>query len=59
EKIHPYYSESKWEAKKHYILTLHDNMFECIAKEFELIEGAASMYNEATTLLDKLYQKTI
>lgn len=36
--IHPdFKSESKlWDARKHYIFTFHDDIFECIAEEYEI-----------------------
>ncbi len=37
EKLHPYYNKSNWLGYKHYIITFHDSMFECIAKDFKLI----------------------
>ena len=38
DKIHPYYNSEKWKEYKHYILTFHDNMFECVAKKYETME---------------------
>ena len=54
EKVHEYYDPEKWENYKHYILTFHDNMFECIAREFELREESTSLYNRAATMLNKI-----
>src|SRR5688572_2700180 len=33
EKVHLYYNPEKWKEYRHYILTFHDNMFECVAKD--------------------------
>lgn len=54
EKVHPEYNPEKWEIYKHYILTFHDNMFECIAQDFEVIEENTFLYNQATIMLNKL-----
>ena len=54
DKLHPSYNSEKWKAYKHFILTFHDNMFECIAKGFEIREENTSLYNQATTMLKEL-----
>ena len=36
DRFHPYYDGRKWKKYKHYIITFHDNMFECIAQDFSL-----------------------
>ncbi|SFB86217.1 hypothetical protein SAMN05421780_101798 [Flexibacter flexilis DSM 6793] len=54
EKIHPNYNPEKWKMYKHYILTFHDNMFECIAQDFEIREENTSLYNQATVMLNEL-----
>ncbi|TRX34097.1 hypothetical protein [Flavobacterium restrictum] len=57
EKMHPGYNPKKWNMYKHYILTFHDNMFECIAEGFEIREENTSLYNQATVLLNELSVK--
>lgn len=57
EKIHPNYNPEKWKIYKHYILTFHDNMFECIAQNFEIREENTSLYNQATVILNELSVK--
>jgi hypothetical protein len=57
EKVHPYYTSEKWKEYRHYILTFHDNMFECVAKEFEVREENISIYHQATTMLNELFVK--
>ncbi len=54
--IHPNYNPKKWEMYKHYILTFHDNMFECIAKDFELREENRSLYKQATLMLQEMFR---
>ena len=51
DKGHQYYNDEKWEKYKHYILTLHDNILECVSREFEIIEENTSVYNQLTTML--------
>ena len=54
EQVHPQYNEDKWKMYKHYILTFHDNMFECIAQDFEVREENISTYNQALAMINKL-----
>jgi hypothetical protein len=54
ERIHPYFNPEKWKVYKHYILTFHDNMFECIAEGFELEEKSISIYNQASLIVNEL-----
>ncbi|MBD1432702.1 hypothetical protein H8B06_07700 [Sphingobacterium sp. DN00404] len=54
EKVHPQYNPKKWEMYRHYILTFHDNMFECIAQDFEIREENTSLYNQAAVMLNEL-----
>lgn len=54
EKVHLYYNPEKWKTYKHYILTFHDNMFECIARDFEIREENTSLYKRITTILDEM-----
>jgi hypothetical protein len=57
EKAHPQYNSKKWEMYRHYILTFHDNMFECIAQDFEIREENTSIYNQAAIMLNELSEK--
>ena len=43
--IHPQHDPERWKKFKHYILTFHDNMFQCIAEGFEAIEGDQATYD--------------
>jgi hypothetical protein len=54
EKVHPYYDSAKWKMYKHYIITFHDNMFECVAQGFEIREENASLYNQVSNMLREL-----
>ncbi|HZY79760.1 MAG TPA: hypothetical protein VFE50_09565 [Cyclobacteriaceae bacterium] len=35
-KVHPYFKESSWSDKKHYLLFFHDEMFEIVARDFKI-----------------------
>lgn len=59
DKIHPFYNSERWKMYKHYILTFHDNMFECVARGFEIIEEKTSFYNEASGMLVRLNNKDL
>lgn len=54
DQVHPQYNLKKWKMYKHYILTFHDNMFECIAQGFEIREENTSLYNQAAIMLNQL-----
>lgn len=53
-KVHPEYNREQWKMYKHYILTFHDNMFECIAQGFEIREENVSIYTQASVMLNEL-----
>ncbi|MDQ6479990.1 hypothetical protein [Dyadobacter sp. LHD-138] len=57
EKSHQYYNPNKWKDYKHYILTFHDNMFECVAKKFKVRIENLSIYDQANKLLSELSTK--
>ena len=57
ERSHPYYNPEKWKEYKHYILTFHDNMFECVAEGFEVSEENTSIYHQVGIMLNELSQK--
>jgi len=54
QKVHPNYDPSKWNLYKHFIISFHDNMFECVAREFEIREEKVSQYNQAISLLNEM-----
>lgn len=45
ERIHTNFDREKWKKYKHYIISFHDNLFECVAKDFEVLENH-SLYNQ-------------
>ena len=57
EKVHPRYNSENWNMYKHYIITFHDNMFECVAQDFEIREENESIHNQGAILLNELFAK--
>ncbi|PWG78231.1 hypothetical protein [Pararcticibacter amylolyticus] len=57
EKVHPYYNAAKWDGFRHFILTFHDNMFECVSSEFDVIREEMSVYNKAYSVLSSIATK--
>jgi hypothetical protein len=49
--LHQYYDPNKWSKLKHYILTFHDNMFECVAESFTVLESKEDLYQQVYWLL--------
>lgn len=57
DSIHPYYNKENWVSYKHYIFTFHDNMFECVAKDFEINETTTSIYKHASIIINEMNAK--
>ena len=57
DSVHPYSKAEKWKELKHYILTFHDNMFECIAMSFEIEQKNISTCDQAYSILTELFGK--
>lgn len=55
DKIHPYFDDKKWTGFNHYIITFHDNMFECVAKDFEATMELRSAQEVITELVSRIY----
>lgn len=53
-KCHDRYNPKNWTNLKHYILTFHDNMFECIAEDFEINIENNTNYNQVKSLINNL-----
>jgi hypothetical protein len=54
ESVHPYFESEKWKRLKHYVLTFHDDMLECIALGFEVEEEKISHLHKGEIVLHKL-----
>ncbi len=59
DRAHPRFNPDKWPQYKHYIITFHDSMFECVAQGFEIREENASLYSQVGVLLNELSLKQI
>lgn len=52
-RVHRYYNPDSWIKQKHYILTFHDNMFECVAESFTILESKENLYQQVNWLLQE------
>ena len=43
--VHSYYNPERWKKLKHFVLTFHDEMFECIAQDYK-IEAIKGQFRE-------------
>ncbi|KMQ67375.1 hypothetical protein ACM39_13100 [Chryseobacterium sp. FH2] len=57
ENVHSEYNPERWKKYKHFILTFHDNMFECVAQDFEIREENIPLYNQIKVMLNELSVK--
>lgn len=55
DQVHPYHDKEKWKHYKHYIITFHDNMFECVAQGFEIRNKAMDLYRYSDALFKELF----
>jgi hypothetical protein len=55
DNIHRLYNENKWTDYKHYILTFHDNMFECVSKSFEIKKESSLTYNSTRNIIHDFF----
>lgn len=53
-RVHPYYNPKKWENYKHYVITFHDNMLECIAEGFKVEKAESSMHEQVISNWKKI-----
>lgn len=53
EQQHPYFNYEKWKNLKHFIITFHDNIFECIANDFKVLDSDYQIYNDMETMFTK------
>ncbi len=52
--VHPRHDKKIWDRFSHYILTFHDNMFECVAQKYEIRETKSSVRQQSEDLLEEL-----
>ncbi len=39
QSVHARFNPARWKLYKHYVITFHDELFECIAREFTISKG--------------------
>ena len=59
DSIHPYHTPSKFKEYKHYILSFHDNTFECVAQGYDMRYQNKDLYDVAVSVLQELVVKDI
>jgi len=54
QKVHPYFKESMWTDKKHFILFFHDEMFEIIAQDYKIEIFESAFLDLATEVVRRI-----
>lgn len=57
DQIHPRHNSETWKGYKHFILTFHDEIFECVAYDFEINNVGIDLYEQETMLFEALCKK--
>jgi hypothetical protein len=52
-RVHRYHNPDTWTKLKHYILTFHDNMFECVAESSTILDSKDDLYQQVNWLLQE------
>ena len=55
--IHPNHNAARWQKCRHFILTFHDNMFECVAEDFEVRFDKKSIHDQALLILEEHFKR--
>lgn len=53
-KNHQYYSDNSWKEYKHFVITFHDDMFECIAKSYAVRMTNISLHKKTEDYMDEI-----
>lgn len=53
--VHPAYNAGHWDSMRHYLLTFHDETFECLAKEHRIETIRASLAQALTIVTARLF----
>lgn len=53
--VHPYHNKSRWKEYSHYIITFHDNMFECVATGYNISVSTGTPARIAKDFLQEEY----
>lgn len=57
DQIHSRHNLARWKTYKHFILTFHDSIFECVATEFEINNVDIDLYKQEESLFNALSKK--
>lgn len=47
--VHERFDAARWESYRHFIVTFHDTMFECIATDYEVHNIPLELYNQISS----------
>ncbi len=53
--VHRQFNKERWKNDKHFILTFHDETFECIADGYEISEENISMKDKAFQIMNEYF----
>ena len=56
DSVHPKYNVNSWKNYKHYIITFHDEMFECVAANFEISKEESSMHEQIGKIVNGVFR---
>lgn len=57
-RYHPYYNPNSYEKSHHYIITFKEQLFECVAKGFEVSKYQEPIYDQGLKTLNRIYNKS-
>jgi len=52
-RVHPYHKDEFFADMRHFILSFHDSIFECVAKRYTFTTGMGSAIDAATKALNE------
>lgn len=52
KKSHPYYNPDSFKEFKHYIITFHDKMFECVSAGYEILNREETQHKLISSIVD-------
>jgi hypothetical protein len=55
DSTHPNYTSSRWDSFRHFIITFHDNTFECVAKDFNATTITHDIRHQAIYAISSLF----
>jgi len=57
-KVHPYFNESSWVDRKHFLLFFHDEMFEIVANDYKIETYRTTFLDLATEVIKRINSTT-